>query len=177
MPSAIAHYLNCLLGTSLNPNPTATPAAIPDDLFTTPTTKPSSSEVEYTRLTPESLRQLIIAEVGKRFRWTLTEEYLSGGLRKKQLMRELGLRLGWQLLRRDYVFEPRTSANGDEGKEKSKKEKKRIGNGIGNGKVEKKEVEGDVTFRREDVLCLVPIVKGTAPSVSYYPCVSRNLGA
>jgi protein TIF31 len=163
MTSAISHYLNCLLGTSLNADPKPTQPTIPDDLFTTPSTKSASQAIpEYTKLSPASLRQSIIAEVGRRFRWKMDEEFLTGGLRKKQLMRELATRLGWQLIRREYMFEPKSESE-VEGKEKSKKEKKKGANG---GKTEKKEVEDAVTFKREDVLCLVPIVKGTAPSVS-----------
>ncbi|KAK4689464.1 protein TIF31, partial [Tremellales sp. Uapishka_1] len=123
----------------------------PIDLFALP-------EPAYVSLTPESLRKEIVEQVQSRFRWTLEETYLLNGLKKVQLLRELAMRAGFQLLQRDYHFEPTSEVDSEEDKEnKHPKDKK------------KKKVVSAVrvtTFEPADVLTLLPIVKSTAPTVT-----------
>jgi protein TIF31 len=174
MPAAISHYLNCLLGSSLNADPTPSPQTVPEDLFTAPAS--SMTEPEYLTLTPDTLRAKVIQEVGSRYRWKLDDEYLEslGKERGRQMLRELSMRVGFQLRRRDYAFERGVKVEGGVNGGvsvggKAKKEKKKNtavnGNVNGAGKVEG-EAKLELSFGREDVLCLVPIVKATAPSVS-----------
>ncbi|OCF45309.1 protein TIF31 [Kwoniella heveanensis CBS 569] len=157
---AVSHFLNCLLGTEFNSSPSAVynPIGVSD----------REVEPAYTELTPESLRKQIIEVVQTRYRWSLDEDYLTSGLRKKQLLRELAMRVGFQLAQRDYVFskiEEAANAQSDEEKEKES-------NKSGKDKKAKKAKSNAVTQKRsstfepEDVLTLVPIVKSTAPSVT-----------
>ncbi|WVQ97281.1 hypothetical protein IAU59_004392 [Kwoniella sp. CBS 9459] len=158
---AVSHFLNCLLGTEYNSSPSAVynPIGVSD----------REVEPAYTKLTPESLKKQIIEVVQTRYRWSLDEEYLSSGLRKKQLLRELAMRVGFQLAQREYVFskaEEATIAQSDEEREKEN-------NKAGKDKKAKKANKANVavqkrtnTFEPEDVLTLVPIIKSTAPSVT-----------
>lgn len=151
VPCAVSHFLNCLLATGYSP----TPIAIyhPIDLTSEP-------EPAYVALTPESLRADILVTVKTRFRWTLDEAYLTTGLRKRQLLRELAMRFAFQLLQRDYSFERELEKDSDDDKEnrhpKDKAQRKK--------KVP--TVSRVTTFEPSDVLTLVPVVRSTAPSVS-----------
>ncbi|WVQ76963.1 hypothetical protein IAR50_006642 [Cryptococcus sp. DSM 104548] len=148
---AVSHFLNCLLGSSLNPSPTAaySPLSI----------GASEQEPEYVSLTVESLRRQIREEVRTRYRFDLPEGFLEEAIRKKQLLRELSLRVGWQLQQREYFFskeqqDAAVEAPKEDKKEKAKKSKAKV------------EVKRTSTFEPQDVLTLLPIIKSTAPSVS-----------
>ncbi|WVQ82466.1 hypothetical protein IAT38_004595 [Cryptococcus sp. DSM 104549] len=147
---AVSHFLNCLLGSELNANPTAVyhPVGI----------SAHEPEPAYVALTPASLRQQIIAEVQSRFRWTLSEDFLVDGLRKQQLLREVAMRFGIQLVQREYAFTQEEVQSEEEGKAEKSKDKKK--------KVKGTATKRSTTFEPEDVLTLVPIIKSTAPSVA-----------
>ncbi|KAK8866181.1 hypothetical protein IAR55_001332 [Kwoniella newhampshirensis] len=151
---AVSHYLNCLLGSSVNSSPSATfhPIGVSDH----------EDEPAYVSLTPEVLRKQIIEEVQQRFRWTLDDTFLTQGLRKKQLLRELAMRVGFQLAQREYIFDKEqaeaASVNGEEEKSVNGKDKKK--------KVKTVAPKRNTVFEPEDVLTLVPIIKSTAPSVT-----------
>lgn len=152
VPCSISHFLNCLLGTGYNAAPTA--IYIPVDL------RPED-EPAYVTLTPESLRAEIVKVIKTRFRWRLDEEYLSTGLRRRQLLRELAMRFAFQLLQRDYIFEQHVDAHSDDDKENRPNGKEKI-----QRKKKAAPVPRVTTFESSDVLTLVPIVRSTAPSVS-----------
>ncbi|KIR50673.1 protein TIF31 [Cryptococcus gattii Ru294] len=151
---AISHFLNCLLGSSLNPSPVAsyTPIGI----------NANEPEPAYVKLTPEGLRAQIIIEIKSRFRWTLDESFLESGLRKKQLLRELATRVGFQLAQREYIFS-KDQEEEEKREEDVKSKEKKKGSKAG-AKVQ--TVKRTTTFEGEDVLTLVPVIKSTAPSVS-----------
>ncbi|WRT64420.1 uncharacterized protein IL334_001352 [Kwoniella shivajii] len=151
---AISHFLNCLLGTSYNSSPSATFNAIG--------VSDREEEPEYTKLTPGTLRDKITAEIQTRFRWSLQESQFAEGLRKKQILRELAVRFGFQLAQRDYIFDKdqeiaTTAEEEKEGKQSKDKKAK---------KVKAPVAKRSHTFEAEDILTLVPIVKSTAPSVT-----------
>lgn len=159
IPCAVSHFLNCLLGTSRNASPKAIYSPI--DL--------GGVEVEpaYVKATPESIRKTIVEGVKTRFRWTLVDNDLELGLRKKQLLRELAMRVGFQLLQKSYRFDSATAEQvvSDDDKEnkvsggKDKKDKK-------TKKRQNEEVTvSNTTFQPSDILSLIPIVRSTAPSV------------
>jgi protein TIF31 len=139
---AISHFLNCLLGAELTEAPKAVyqPLGLGDE-----------PEPAYVSLTVASVRERIVAEVGKRFRYALSVNTVRD-VRKKQLMRELAMRCGFQLAQRDYAFTAGEQVAETEDKKKDKKAKK--------------VVPRTTTFAPEDVLTLVPVVKTTAPTVS-----------
>ncbi|WWC66122.1 uncharacterized protein I206_100022 [Kwoniella pini CBS 10737] len=149
---AISHFLNCLLGTSYNSSPSATfnPIGVSD----------REESPEYTKLTPESLRKSIVEEVQSRFRFSLEESVFEESLKKKQLLRELAVRFGFQLAQRDYLFDKdQDVVNGNEEERDGKKDKKAK-------KTKTPTVKRAHSFEAEDILTLVPVVKSTAPSVT-----------
>ncbi|WVR06124.1 hypothetical protein IAU60_003154 [Kwoniella sp. DSM 27419] len=149
---AVSHFLNCLLGTGFN----ASPAAVYNPIGVSG----REDEPAYTKLTPESLKQQIIETVQVRYRWTLDETVVAS-LRKKQLLRELAMRVGFQLAQRDYVFDKSSEEeiHPEEDKEARSKDKK-------SKKSKAPATKRSSTFEPEDILTLVPVVKSTAPSVT-----------
>ena len=153
---ALTHFLNCLLGVEKNANPKAHFESY-DFLDIAPPA--------YTKLTPATLREKIIAEVEARFRWKLEPTYFTEGLKKRQLLRELANRTAFQLEQREYAFSSETpdtvtaSEASDAAGARSKKSKK-----------SKHEAAAEAarahTFEPSDIVTLLPIIKGCAPSVS-----------
>lgn len=178
VPAAVSHFLNCLLGADHNSSPKA--VYEPLDLDSDHT----ESAPEYVDLKPITLRERIVQEVRTRFRWLLDEEVF-GSLRKPQLLRELAGRVAFQLVQREYSFaNPNNLVNGNghvngngtgsenghghvngNGHLEEKKEKEGKGKKGKEGK-ERKVEERITTFVPEDVVCWVPVVKATSPSVS-----------
>lgn len=158
--AAIAHFLNCLFGTAFNSSPQATYE--PFDLGG------NVAEPAYTKLTPASVREAITKEIKMRFRFSLPAEYFETGIKRKQLLRELATRVGFQLAQREYAFDKAQAeavANEDDkenkpvvnGKDKKDKKAKKTSSANNSRKH---------TFEVSDVLALVPIVRSTAPSVT-----------
>lgn len=117
--NAVSHFLNCLLGADKN----AEPVAVYDSLDFQDAAAPA-----FTRLTPQSVQDLIIDEIAKRFRWNLDPTYFAEDMRKPQLLRELATRIAFQLDQREYDFssssEDSASSETVDGASKSKKVKK-----------------------------------------------------
>lgn len=156
VPSAVSHFLNCLIGTGFNASPKATFERSDVGTSTVP---------EYVSLTPEILRKEIIEQAELRFRWKLDDPFIASGLRRPQLLRELAQRFAFQVVQRDYVFDGSSEASSESDKEnraapppKDKKSKK--------GKASAAPAKRSSTFEPADILTLVPIVRSTAPSVS-----------
>ncbi|KAJ9091576.1 hypothetical protein QFC19_009032 [Naganishia cerealis] len=152
---ALTHFLNCLLGAEKNANPTAIFESYDFLDMPAPT---------YTKLTPASLRQQIIEQVQARFRWNLDESFLTTGLKKQQLLRELAMRTAFQLEQREYSFsgvvENVSVSDAQEiGSGKAKKSKK----GKGETAVDHSRLN---TFEPSDIVTLLPIIKSCAPSAS-----------
>jgi len=152
----IAHYLNCLLGTEYN----SAPKPEKDELLWT---LYHDADMKFEKLTPEELRTTIKAEVFKRFRFELPEDWAKD-IKPIQMLREIALKMGLQLKAKEYTFKP----------SEDKKEVKEAPatNGNGHGKTKKKaasapivEVESvpTTTFTQEDILNIVPLVKDAAP--------------
>ncbi|KAJ9099776.1 hypothetical protein QFC21_003774 [Naganishia friedmannii] len=151
---ALTHFLNCLFGAEKNANPTAIFEAY--DFLDMPVPA-------YTKLTPEALRQQIIEQVQARFRWKLDESFLTTGMKKQQLLRELATRTAFQLEQREYSFsaaavEEVTASEQETASGKAKKSKK-----------SKADVAVDLrlnTFEPSDIVTLLPVIKSCAPSAS-----------
>lgn len=139
-PACIAHVFNCLLGTSVQPAPTA---EVP----------PGATPGAWAQLTPAQLAEEVYAEVRMRFRYELPPEFLTQQLRKTPTLRALCLKTGVQLAMRDYVMETTTDATCPP---------------VSHGKKGKKNAPPappprDTVFVPSDVVCIVPLVKHAMP--------------
>lgn len=146
---ALTHFLNCLLGADKNVNPKAIFESY-DFLDVAPPA--------YTKLTPASLREQIVAEVESRFRWKLDASYFTDSLKKRQLLRELANRTAFQLDQREYSFSSESEDTSVATDSKNKKAKK--------AKTDVADAARINTFEPSDIVTLLPIIKGCAPSVS-----------
>lgn len=149
VPAAVAHFLNVLLGTEVNPAPKA--------VYERSDVGPAK-EPEYVSLTPEQLRAELIEEIETRFRWKLDESFLTQGLRKPQLLRELASRFAFQLAQRDYAFTSEDAAAEPEAPKAAKGKK--------NAKAAASAIKRSTTFEPADILTLVPVIRSTAPAVT-----------
>lgn len=154
VPCAVSHFLNCLLGTEFNANPKA--------VYERSEVGPSETPA-YVSLTPESLRKDITEEIALRFRWQLDEAFLTTGIRRPQLLRELASRFAFQVVQRDYAFDSSANVAPAAAEEKPAAPAK-------DRKAKKSKSAAPskraTTFEPADVLTLVPVVRSTAPSVS-----------
>lgn len=117
LSAAVAHFLNCLLGS--NASPSATLGA--DELQTKPSKRrnkrrgkqsPSSNvdSMEWMQLTPKALWNLIKAEMKSYWDWDLTTDSIDTTVEKYQvqkvsMLRAFCQRAGIQILLREYAFE------------------------------------------------------------------------
>lgn len=159
--ACIAHLLNCFVGFGFNSKPTSDVDESLKALY-------PEADSSFTKLTPESLRSEIESEAARRFRHIL-ESGWETQLKPLQVLREVSLKLGFQLQHKDFQF----SADGC----KPEPEKATTANGHANGdskKKKKKARDGSpasttspavmpTTFVADDVLNVVPIVKDSAP--------------
>jgi protein TIF31 len=159
---AIAHFLNCLLGTALEPHPTPETADLPP-----------CAKREWVDLTPQNICQTIVKEIAQRYRYSVPVSYFEQGLWKLQLLRELCLVSGLQLELRHYHFERPGQTDGETQTTDDERRTDSIGQDTTagakkNASKKAKNVERrerTTTFQPEDVLNIVPIVKGTAHKV------------
>lgn len=172
-PYIVSHFLNCLLGASLNASPVAETPFLPNQDITR----------SWTSLSPSSLRNELIKEIGSRFRYTLPENWIETEMLKNKTARELCLRVGIQLVARAYSFESSSSAGSTETAQVSsnkrsqpqntdatlaskKKNKKKSGKAAVNGVHDAKVELPTMTFTSDDVLNIMPVVKSTIFKVS-----------
>ncbi|KAF7197144.1 Clustered mitochondria protein-like [Pseudocercospora fuligena] len=174
MQSAVAHLLNCLLGTQLNAKPQPD---VDEDL------KALYQEVsfDYEKETPEGLSASIRRQILSRYRYELQDELVPHG-RELQALREVSKKLGLQLEAKDYVFTKEgvaasthlaekksfdslaeSQANGTHstGSKKNKKKNKQAENSP--NRQASSPVGAPLTFRADDILNIVPLVKEASP--------------
>lgn len=167
--SCTAHLLNCLLGTGLNPKPSA-------DIDSSLRTLYSDTDLSFESVTPESLKVAIESEASQRFRYKLEPEWQTQ-LSHLQVLREVCLKLGLQVQAKEYAFTAATAAaaqptaeatpvngNGEaksNGESKKKKKKSRDGSP---SSVNSTPIPH--TFVPDDIVNVVPLVKDSAPRSS-----------
>ena len=165
--SCLAHLLNCLLGTGLNNSPRANIDEDMQSLYL-------EADWSFAEITPASLSQEIQDQVYLRYRFELPKGW-ENGLKHLQLLREICLKLGIQLIAKDYRFTTATSHINDSPVMNGVHHDS---NGHGNGKKKKKKL-GDHehahqstdslvntilhTFEPDDIVNLFPIVKDSCP--------------
>lgn len=169
-PYFISHFFNCLLGTSFQPSPVA---EVPE-LATGVTVDRAWSKV-----TPDSLRADITSEVESRFRYPLPPSVLTQSLVHRKLLREISLRVGIQLVARRYEFQgdaaaaaAASAASTSASTEEEKKEtsatasKKKKSKSAKTAEAAPRPVNIPAqTFRPEDVLNIMPVVKSSTQKV------------
>lgn len=179
--SCVAHLLNCLLGSEVN----ATPKAHVDEDFHSIYAEANYS---FTEATPKTLHTEIKDQVEVRYRFTLSENWVQD-IRHIQLLRSVALKLGLQLVEKDYCFSVLTTArkeqstpvlNGKASEGDLDGQSKTNGNVNGNTKSGKRKKKNagrtsptlsagseasppDSTFNPDDIANVVPIVKDSCP--------------
>lgn len=165
-PSVIAHFFNCLLGGNLEAHPIADLVDLPAGV---------SAKRSWTSLSPASLRSQLLSEIEARYRYALPSSFFATIVPSK-LLREVCLRVGTQLLLREYNFGSASggsdAAPSDEEKVESapKKYKKSKGKKADAGKPEDRQL---VSVRPEDVINILPVLKVIAIKVRR-PCFARQ---
>ncbi|OBT62356.1 hypothetical protein VE03_08431 [Pseudogymnoascus sp. 23342-1-I1] len=167
--ACIAHLLNCLLGTGFNESPVALIDESLRALY-------SDTDLSFKDVTPESLRKEIEAQTLKRYKYTLEENWFAA-IKPVQMLREVSLKMGLQLVSKDYYFTKESAANAKP--TKAVEAPKEATNGTAtttSSKNKKKKARSDspssaksvpagppMTFSADDVLNVVPIIKEASP--------------
>lgn len=171
--SCLVHLLNCLLGSGLNHMPHA---ALDEDLQAVY----PDANYAFLKVTPETLISRISVQVRLRYRYPLGDTW-PDGIRHVQLLRSITLKLGLQLIEKDYAFSP-TITNGHAHQVEpsngvkplpeptgtqngsSNKKKRKGGNGaLAQPSTTTLAADRQVTFRPEDVANVVPVIKDSCP--------------
>jgi protein TIF31 len=170
--SCIAHLLNCLLGTGLNPKPDVDVDESLSMLY-------PEADLGFQEVSPESLREEIETQILQRYQYAIDEDWVSN-LKPLQLLREISLKLGLQLDVKEYRFtsqiangtvECSLAANDAVAKERvngqstSNKKKKKAREGSP-ASIASGTVPSPVTFSPDDVLNVIPIIKEASPRSS-----------
>ncbi|CAK7234516.1 Intracellular distribution of mitochondria [Sporothrix bragantina] len=180
--ACIAHLLNCLLGAALNAKPTADVDSSIRSLY-------DDADLAFEAVTPESLRADIEAETTRRFRFTLPATWHAEMRNHLQLLREVSLKLGIQVLSSKFAFTAEDAAasaaaaaeNGQNGAANGTHAANGTANGEGSKNKKKKKAARDGspssqnsearaaaarpahTFSADDIVNVVPVVKDSAP--------------
>lgn len=144
LSAAIAHFLNCFLGS--NPTPVATLGA--DELQTKPSKRrnkrrgkqsplSNNESTDWVHMTPKSLWSLLKAELSSYWDWDLTADGIDAAIekymgQKVSLLRAFCQRTGIQIIMREYSY----------------------------------EVKNRNTFFEEDIINVFPVVKHINPRAS-----------
>lgn len=172
--SCVAHLLNCLLGTELNAAPTA---SLDEDMMA----MYPDAECSFAKLSPEHVETEIRRQIELRFRFTIEGDLVHSG-KQLQLLRQVCLKLGFQLEAKEYQFTkaaisqqpteltqkpssesleaPKTNGvhpPGEGGKKKKKKHAEHSPNRLVS------PILAPTTFHSDNVLNIVPIIKEASP--------------
>ena len=170
--AAVAHLLNCLLGTGLNSKPKAEIDESLSMLY-------PEADLSFQEVTPESLNREIATQIHRRYRFTVEESWVSN-VKHLQLLREVSSKLGLQLELKDYRFTNQTSngtveatpaTNGaaketaTNGQSTNSKKKKKARDGSPASTSSGHSVSPH-TFAPDDILNIVPVIKEASPKSS-----------
>ncbi|KAK7894894.1 Intracellular distribution of mitochondria [Exophiala xenobiotica] len=167
--ACISHLLNCLLGSEVNANPRP---EIDEDLRALY----PEGDFSFEKINPTKLQAEIAKQVQMRYRYELQEGWRAS-TQPLPLLRETSLKLGLQLVAREYSFSKGVqlsletsparsssdtrSSDGTQQETASKKKKKNKSGEQAqtNGAV----VKPNTTFTPDDILNVAPIVKDSTP--------------
>jgi protein TIF31 len=171
-PTCTAHLLNCLLGSRLNSKPVA---EVDESL------RPIYAEADFSfeKVTPQSIRDEISEQIRLRYRYQVPGDLVEAG-KEIQMLREISLKLGLQLIAKDYTFAPQEQqVNGSSEHSATSPVAPPATNGSLSGAGKKKKKGKDstsplrgasptpsgqcTTFQPDDVLNFVPVIKEASP--------------
>ncbi len=170
-PACLAHLLNCLLGAELNSEPTA---HLDEDLQFLY----QVADYSFAQVNVESLKAEIEDQVQLRYRYPLEEGWMSN-IRHIPLLREISLKIGLQLVAKDYHFTAESDSIKEEGSPVANGLNPHLAvNGHTNGTHGKKkrknrdtspisitgsqDLRSEVTFSPDDIANIVPVVKDSS---------------
>ncbi|KAG0690722.1 Intracellular distribution of mitochondria [Pichia californica] len=169
-PYVISHVHNCLLASSINPNPDA-PTLNPllTDLY-------NDVDLSILERDAESINSSIAKEVFLRFRFKLPENWVES-INTKQLLRSVALKFGIQWKNRDYAFSKEALAAQVENQiaatetidsevstkqdEKHSKKKKKRSTPKATIEIKTETSIVTTTFVPEDIVSIVPVSKNS----------------
>lgn len=170
----LAHLLNCLLGVGLNKAPKAHLDEDLQDLY-------PDAEYSFMKASPESVKADIEGQVMLRYRHVLAEDWVHD-IKNLQLLRSVALKLGLQLVAKDYQFaadsraqngvsssitdgpDSKQGMNGHvNGHASGKKKRKNGGRNSPTNSPDLASPSQHLTFSPEDIANLVPVIKDACP--------------
>ncbi|KAL1887752.1 Intracellular distribution of mitochondria [Ceratocystis pirilliformis] len=170
--SCYAHLLNCLLGWRVTKTPEADVDESLQSLY-------PDANMEFVKVTTDSIKAEIAQNVTERFRFTLPEDWLEN-VKPVQLLREISISLGLQIEAKTYNFglpkaqgfqsdiaitaasaTPTAAAHTNGAFEGGKKKKGKKAREASPDVVTKKVL--NVTFMAEDIVNIVPVIKHSTP--------------
>lgn len=176
--SCISHMLNCLLGAEHNSQPRA---EVDEEL------KAIYKDVDFSfeKVSPQSLKEELVQQIALRYRYELQGDVVQKG-RELQMLREVSLKLGFQLEAKEYAFSKESATQSGELEKKASSDSLKVPqtNGVhrsesSSGNKKKKGKKNNdhspvrpaaatatvqqTTFHPDNVLNTVPIVKEASP--------------
>ena len=167
--ACLSHLLNCLLGRNINESPRAQLDEDIQFLY-------KEANYSFADATPASLQLDIETQVQLRYRYTLEDSW-SSSVKPIQLLREIALKLGLQLLAKDYRFAVEApnptdhayplangavtppAVNGQQPNGTSKKKKRNAGSSPPSSTTASTVLEPMTTFCPDDIVNIVPTIK------------------
>lgn len=163
--AAAAHLLNCLLGAGVSEKPVAETDNSLKAMY-------PEADFSFEKLTPETLKKEVLAQVVLRYRYDLGQSWVETG-KQLQLLREVSLKLGLQLESKQYAFTKEALANGVSAKtpaapqtngHSTSSSKKKKNKNASPPRAESPAVNlPPQTFHADDILNVVPIIKEASP--------------
>lgn len=115
VPLLVSHFHNCLLGEDFNSSPKADVEN--SELYT-------AEELSFTKLTPKSVKELIVKNVKIWYRYDLPSDWNVKFIKPLQLQREIALKFGIQWQAHEYFFTKEDYETAQKSSVKEKKSKK-----------------------------------------------------
>ncbi|KAI5954816.1 CLU1 [Candida theae] len=173
VPSAVAHFHNCLLGGAVTEQPKV-------DLDESYAAFYSPDELSFTKLGHREVVDLVAVEVYTRFRYQLSGDWINTLVRKPQLLREIAFQFGIQWKSHNYAFgkeefdaaydqiqveaveKRQTSSFASSSSSSSSSSKKSKKKNSPHSQPVTKSVKRETTFIADDIISFTPVVKDSS---------------
>ncbi|MCJ1307247.1 Intracellular distribution of mitochondria [Agyrium rufum] len=173
--ACLSHLLNCLLGFEFNKSPKV---QLDEEIhFLYP-----DADLSFQKVTPESMKMALKTHVRRRFRHDLDGEWFTQ-INHLPLLRDIALKLGIQLIAKDYQFNavvqqpakegevmingtsesPKLNGTQVNGSAKSKKKRKNADPESRSSSPDSLVHSSPTTFEPDDIVNIVPVVKDACP--------------